>query len=313
MSIITIVTPFYKPSIGGVEYIAYHTAKELVKCGFEVHIITTIYNNMWEKVANPGTTIDENVFVHRLKTIGIKVGYATIMKGLKKLLWKIKPNIVHCHNLHPHLFQTIKWREELDYKLVAQLHYPIATGMDNLSARLLYRIAMRKLVQRQRRIDVFIAHTNMEKQWLINEGIKEKKIHILDQSKTLRKTIEVLDLGEYRKGIIRAYELPYEKKAKLIESNKDWGEIICRCEHVSKAEIIAAINNPLGVKTLNGIKKRTRAMTGRCQGGFCLPRIIEILEKFVNNPVKEITLKGEGSELFTGRTRECQETKQSTS
>jgi len=175
----TIIIPFYRPSIGGVEYIVYHTARELARKGFEVHIVTTTHDNRWRKVAQPGMTIEEGVHVHRLQPSIIRVGYATIMKDLKETLRKIKPDIVHCHNLHPHLFQAMKWKAELKYKLVAQLHHPIATGIDHLSARLLYGFVVRGIVKNQHKIDAFIAHTNMEKQWLINEGIEEDKVHII--------------------------------------------------------------------------------------------------------------------------------------
>lgn len=176
---IAFITPFYKPSIGGVEYIVYHTARELVKGGYEVHVVTITHDNRWRKIASPGTTVEEGIHVHRLQPSIIRVGYATIMKGLKETLKKIKPDIVHCHNLHPHLFQTIKWKQELGYKIVAQLHHPTATGIDHPIARLLYKHVMRKLAKNQDKVDAFIAHTNMEKQWLTSEGIKEDKIHII--------------------------------------------------------------------------------------------------------------------------------------
>jgi len=176
---IAIISPFYKPSIGGVEYIVYHTARELAKRGYEVHVITTTCDNRWRKIAEPGTTIEEGVVVHRLEPSFIRIGYTTIMKGLKETLKKIKPDIVHCHNLHPHLFQAMKWKDELKYKLVAQLHFPVATGIDHLSAKLLYRLVMRRLMKNQYKVDVFIAHTNMEERWLINEGIEACKIRVI--------------------------------------------------------------------------------------------------------------------------------------
>jgi len=176
---IAIISPFYKPSVGGVEYIAYHTARELVKRGYEVHVITTTCDNKWKRIAESSTIIEEGVAVHRLEPSFIKIGYATFMKGLKETLKKIRPDIVHCHNLHPHLFQAMKWKDKLKYKLVAQLHFPVATGIDHLPAKLLYRFTMRELVKNQHRIDAFIAHSNTEKQWLISEGIESNKIHII--------------------------------------------------------------------------------------------------------------------------------------
>jgi glycerol-3-phosphate dehydrogenase len=101
------------------------------------------------------------------------------------------------------------------------------------------------------------------------------------------------------------YQLPDEQKADLVSQNPDYGEVVCRCEQITKKEVLDAISNPLGViKTINGIKYRSRAMMGRCQGGFCLPRIVEILEKeFGYNP-EDYLLKSKTSPLFIGKMRQ---------
>jgi len=104
----------------------------------------------------------------------------------------------------------------------------------------------------------------------------------------------------FRKGILRFDEQDEETKKALIEKDPDYGEVICRCEKVTKKEILEAIDNPLGAKDLISIKYRSRAMMGRCQGGYCLTRIIELLrEKYNINP-QEVTLKGNHSPLLTG-------------
>lgn len=176
---VVIITPFYKPSIGGVEYIVYHTARELSKRGFEVHIITTTHDNRWKRVASPGVNVEEEIYIHRLEPSYLRVGYATIMRGLREVLMGIKPDIVHSHNLHPHLFQAMRWKENLRYKLVAQLHFPIATGIDHLLARIFFKYVMWNLVRNQNKINMFIAHTNIEKYWLISEGINESRIAVV--------------------------------------------------------------------------------------------------------------------------------------
>jgi len=103
-----------------------------------------------------------------------------------------------------------------------------------------------------------------------------------------------------RKGILRFEEQDEETKKALIKQDPDYGEIVCRCEKVTKKEILEAINNPLGARSLISIKYRTRAMMGRCQGGYCLTRIIEILRENFNLTPREITLKGNNSYLLTG-------------
>ena len=106
----------------------------------------------------------------------------------------------------------------------------------------------------------------------------------------------------------RVLETPFnllteDEKYEKVRTNPLHGEIVCRCEKITKAEIIRAIENPLGVRTLAGIKYRTRAMTGRCQGGYCLTRIAEILINEYGMRPEEITNRGKGSELLTGRTK----------
>ena len=98
-------------------------------------------------------------------------------------------------------------------------------------------------------------------------------------------------------------ELSPEEKADLVADDPDYGEIVCRCEQVTKREILDAIRNPLGNKTIAGIKYRARAMMGRCQGGFCMPRIVEILEREFGYRPEDFILNRPGSNLFTGRIR----------
>lgn len=102
----------------------------------------------------------------------------------------------------------------------------------------------------------------------------------------------------------RFHNLDLEAKAKLIEENPSHGHVICRCEKVTEQEIIEALSNPLGVRTLSGIKYRSRATMGRCQGGFCKPRIIKIMEELYQPEIDGITLHGEGSNLFIGKTKD---------
>lgn len=112
------------------------------------------------------------------------------------------------------------------------------------------------------------------------------------------------DFNPRRKGIARFAEASEEEQKRLIEENPDYGELICRCEKVTKAEILQAIHNPLGVHTLVGIKYRTRAMMGRCQGGYCQMRVAEMIEKELGIPKTELQYARKGSYLFTGDVRE---------
>jgi glycerol-3-phosphate dehydrogenase len=107
-----------------------------------------------------------------------------------------------------------------------------------------------------------------------------------------------------RQRIITFAEKSDEERQKLIETDPDYGEIICRCECITKAEILRAIKNPLGVSTVNGIKYRTRASMGRCQGGYCETRITSILRQELNVSETGIRLAEPLSYMFTGKVRE---------
>ena len=108
------------------------------------------------------------------------------------------------------------------------------------------------------------------------------------------------DFDPIRKGITRFHEASREEQAKLISENPDYGEIVCRCETVTRAEIIAAIHNPLGVCTVNGIKVRTRASMGRCQGGYCETRITAMIREELKKAVTDVRLTNGDSYMFTG-------------
>ena len=100
-------------------------------------------------------------------------------------------------------------------------------------------------------------------------------------------------------------ELPKEEQSKLIKNDPSWGRMVCRCEHITEREVIDALSNPLGAKTLSAVKYRCRAGMGRCQGGFCTQHIVRIMENKLNMDIKDIKLKSPHSYLFTGRNREA--------
>jgi len=102
----------------------------------------------------------------------------------------------------------------------------------------------------------------------------------------------------------RFNELTKEEQSRLIKKDSSWGRIVCRCENITEKEIIEALSNPLGAKTLCAVKYRCRAGMGRCQGGFCTQHIVRIMEKNFKMDVKQIRLKSPDSYLFTSRNRE---------
>ena len=107
-----------------------------------------------------------------------------------------------------------------------------------------------------------------------------------------------------RKGILDPKTLSREEWNELIRKEPAYGQIICRCESVTEGEILDAIHRPLGARSLDGVKRRTRAGMGRCQAGFCSPRVMEILSRELNIPLSGITKNGKGSELIVGVTKD---------
>ena len=103
-----------------------------------------------------------------------------------------------------------------------------------------------------------------------------------------------------RHGIPKFREMDNAERTRRIAENSAYGRVVCRCETVTEAEIVEAIRRPLGATTLDGIKRRTRAGGGRCQSGFCLTRVLEILERELHAPRETLTKFGKGSELLTG-------------
>lgn len=112
------------------------------------------------------------------------------------------------------------------------------------------------------------------------------------------------DFNGKRKGLIRPEELSIDERNELIKMQPAYGNIICRCEMISEGEIIDAIKRPLGARSLDAIKRRTRAGMGRCQSGFCSPRTMEILQREVPMSIYDISKCGGGSTFVVGQNKE---------
>lgn len=107
-----------------------------------------------------------------------------------------------------------------------------------------------------------------------------------------------------RKGITVMKFLSQEKQHEIIENNPLYANIICRCSSITEGEIIETIHRPLGARTMDGVKRRTGANMGRCQGGFCYPKVMEILAREINMPLEKITKCGRGSEIIKGHIKD---------
>lgn len=128
--------------------------------------------------------------------------------------------------------------------------------------------------------------------------------YIADLMKEKMNLKEKENFIETRKGILNPAELSLEERNQLVKENPAYGNMICRCEMITEGEIIDAVNRPLGAKSLDGVKRRTRAGMGRCQGGFCSPRVMEIIARERGVAITEVTKSGGESKLIVGVNKE---------
>ena len=107
----------------------------------------------------------------------------------------------------------------------------------------------------------------------------------------------------YRKGPPVIRHLSPAERERAIAENPLYGKIVCRCEEVTEGEIVDAIRAPIPARSVDAIKRRTRAGMGRCQGGFCLPRVVRILSRETGIPAEKIVKNGRDSHLFVGKAK----------
>lgn len=132
------------------------------------------------------------------------------------------------------------------------------------------------------------------------EGIVQRKsLELFNRALQIKK-----EWNPKRKAIPNLAEMRYEDRQVLIEKRPEYGEIVCRCEEISKGEIIDALQSPIPVDTIDGIKRRVRAGMGRCQGGFCLPLVMEIIHEVKGIPIEDITKKSGDSRIVIHKTKQ---------
>ena len=114
---------------------------------------------------------------------------------------------------------------------------------------------------------------------------------------------ENTDFDPKRSGVPHLAQMSPEERAEKIRENPAYGNIICRCEEISEGEILDAIHGTIGARTLDGVKRRTRAGMGRCQSGFCSPRVMEILSRELGLELSDIRKSGDSSVIVFEKTR----------
>ena len=128
-------------------------------------------------------------------------------------------------------------------------------------------------------------------QYVVEELLKPKHPLVLKKDKFTRQPWIHLD------------RLSLAEKQHLFQTNPQFGKMVCRCELISEGEVVDVINRPAGAKTLKAIKRRVRAGAGRCQGGFCEPKLVNILARELNIDPSEVRYDGEHSKLLKGKTK----------
>ena len=132
-------------------------------------------------------------------------------------------------------------------------------------------------------------------------AIAEYIIELLKKSGANLKTNE--NFNPIRKPYHEFRESSVDEKNRVIKEHPEYGRVICRCETVTEGEIIDAIRTNPGARDIDGVKRRTRAGMGRCQGGFCLPYVSEILARELEIPFEKVTKSGGNSNIVIGKTK----------
>ncbi len=129
--------------------------------------------------------------------------------------------------------------------------------------------------------------------------------HFRDQSTHLGPLEKRIDWNPIRPSIPDLSHMTYKERKLFISQRPDYGEIICRCEEISKGEILDALKSPIEVNSIDAVKRRVRAGMGRCQGGFCLPLVMEIIHQEKGIAMDRITKKGGNSTIAVHMTKEA--------
>ena len=131
-------------------------------------------------------------------------------------------------------------------------------------------------------------------------AIAEKAVEMLRES-----GLELTEMWNYvdTRTHLRFKELSDEEKNEVIATNPLYGRVVCRCETITEGEIVDAINSPIKPVSLDGIKRRASTGMGRCQGGFCGPKVLEVIARANHIPFEGVLQDGEGSYILTGETK----------
>ncbi|MBE6427089.1 MAG: NAD(P)/FAD-dependent oxidoreductase [Planctomycetaceae bacterium] len=131
-------------------------------------------------------------------------------------------------------------------------------------------------------------------------AIAEEVVKFLSNTMEMKKKE---DFNPRRRPMVRLNRMTPEERAEFVKKNPKFGNIICRCEMVSEGEVLDCIHRNCGAATIRGVKRRVRPGMGKCQGGFCQPRIIKILARELGIKNEDVRMKSPGSFILMGETK----------
>lgn len=112
------------------------------------------------------------------------------------------------------------------------------------------------------------------------------------------------DFNDKRREVYKFRNLSDEERNSIIKVDEKYGKMVCLCQQITEGEIVDSIRRPLGARTVEGVKRRTGAVIGKCKGAYCLSRIISILARETNRQLTDIVNNSKGSKLLLGRIKE---------
>ena len=140
---------------------------------------------------------------------------------------------------------------------------------------------------------------------MASPGLSSACAIAVDLAKTCAERLEATAKEEYvdERHQVRFKHMSHAERAELIKENPLYGKIICRCESVTEGEIVDALHHPFVAASIDAIKRRCNAGMGRCQSGFCGPRVQEIIARELGMELPEVVKDRAGMKLITGETK----------
>lgn len=209
---------------------------------------------------------------------------------------------------------SVNQPEKDDVSVTADRLAFIREAADRSCSRINYRESIRNFagIRAQSEQDEFLIHFSPVTDHMVHlaniksPGLTSSPAIALEVVDMLRRAgleLEKKDAYETTRRFPRFRELPEEEKKALIEKDPRYGRIICRCESITEGEIVAAIHAPVPATTIDAVKRRCNAGMGRCQGGFCSPRVLDILARELGRKPETICKDKAGSYILTGKTQ----------